>query len=101
MWVRILGTQFHPPQRCSCCTGGSTDVGGPISCCLCGCCNGRPQLAFPSACLHLLLLYGLHLPHPLLGSPGVPETPTKNSQNILGIPGMSQNNIKTLFSFNN
>ena len=56
MWVRILGTQFHPPQRCSCCTGGSTDVGGPISCCLCGCCNGRPQVAFPSACLHLLLL---------------------------------------------
>lgn len=32
------------------------------------------------------------------GSPGLPETPKKNSQNTLVIPGMSQNNSKALFS---
>lgn len=47
-------------------------------------------------------LQGLHrLPHLLLWSPRAPETPKKTSQNILGIPSMSQSNIKPLFSFNN
>lgn len=55
MWVRFLGTQFLPPQKCSGFTGEvqmwvallpvafvAAETVGP--------------LAFPSACLHLLLL---------------------------------------------
>lgn len=34
-----------------------------------------------------------------MGSPGVPEIPKKNTE--YSIPGMSQNNVKTLFAFNN
>lgn len=100
MWVRFLGTQFLPPQKCSgfarevqmwvallpvafVAAESSSPAGLPL-------CLSAPATAVGAAPAS-----------PSPGSPGVPEAPKKNSQNILGIPGMSQNNIKTLFSFNN
>lgn len=99
MWVRTLGTQFLSPQWCNGCTGEvqmwaalfpvafvAAETVGP---------SWPSLLPYISYCCR-----GCTCAPLFLGSPGVPESPKKNSQNILDIPDMSQNNIETLFSFN-
>ena len=73
---------------------GEVQMWVAISCCLCTAETVAPAvLPFPLQCP---LLSGPHLPP---SPPGVPEIPKNLTEPSM--PGMSQSNVKTLFSSNN